>query len=314
MNTNPRRRTRIGLAVALLGVWGCSKPEGAAIPPPPTPPSKAEGAASERTYTLKGKVRRVDPATGEVTIAHEAIPGFMPAMVMPFTIKAKGGLDDVRAGDEVEGALRVVSEGGLVRDYELADLNVTRPALAEPPPPLDLGARPKPLEPGQAVPDFAVTLQDGSTLRLSDLRGKVVALTFIYTRCPLPDFCPALDTKFADLARRISAHPDRVAAVRLLSISFDPTHDTPEVLRNHAKLRGSRPPLWSYGVASEPELARIAAPLGLNFAAAGGQIEHNLCTAIIAPDGTLARLEPGRDWTPASVVKEIYSLIPPAPR
>ncbi len=121
------------------------------------------------------------------------------------------------------------------------------------------------LEPGEPVPDFAMTTQDGKTLRLSDLRGKVVVLTFIYTRCPLPDFCPLMDGKFAELARTVAAVPGRAEQVRLLSVSFDPEHDTPEVLAKHAKLRGAKPPLWTFAVASHEELRKVAAPLGLTY-------------------------------------------------
>jgi len=299
-----------GLLALLLGVGGCSRgPESA-----PAPPAEGPRSPSEKTYALKGTVRKVDLASGEVTIAHEAVPGFMPAMVMPFTIKDRSSLEDVRAGDEVEGALRVVSEAGSVKDYELADLTVTRPALAEPPPPIEAEATARVLKPGDPVPDFSITTQDGATLRLSELKGEVVALTFIYTRCPLPDFCPAVDAKFADLARRISASPGRAGHVRLLSISFDPEHDTPAVLRAHARLRGAKPPLWTFAVASHEELARVGPPLGLRYGPIDGQIEHNLCSALIAPDGTLARLDPGRDWAPADVARAIYSLIPAASR
>ena len=97
-------------------------------------------------------------------------------------------------------------------------------------------------------------------MRLSDLRGKVVALTFIYTRCPLPDFCPLMDRKFAELADRIGAVAGRAEHVRLLSVSFDPEHDTPEVLRKHAENLGARPPLWRFAVASHEELGQGRRP------------------------------------------------------
>ena len=155
------------------------------------------------------------------------------------------------------------------------------------------------------MPDFAVTTQEGRTLRLSDLRGEVVALTFIYTRCPLPDFCPAMDAKFADLARRISAVPGRADRVRLLSVSFDPEHDTPAVLAAHASRRGAVPPLWTFAVASHEELARVAGPLGLTVAPGSREIAHNLRTAVIGPDGRLARLEAGQGWAPADLLRTI---------
>ncbi len=172
---------------------------------------------------------------------------------------------------------------------------------------------PKRLEPGDPVPDFALTGQDGKSFRLKDLRGFVVVLTFVYTRCPLPDFCPYMDRKFADLAMSISAFPDRAAKIRLLSVSFDPDHDTPEILRKHARIRGAMPPLWQFAVASHAELAKITAPLGLVYGPGKDEIIHNLCTAVIDQQGRLARLEVGTQrnkWSSADLLKTIYSLIP----
>ncbi len=156
------------------------------------------------------------------------------------------------------------------------------------------------LKPGDLVPDFTVTTQEGRELKLGDLKGEVVVLTFIYTRCPLPEFCPAMDLKFADLARRISAVPGRSDRIRLLSISFDPEHDTPEVLAAHAARRGAKPPLWTFAVASNPELARVAGRFGLAYAPGTRDFNHNLRTAVIGPDGRLALLEVGPGWTPAA--------------
>jgi protein SCO1/2 len=264
-------------------------------------------------------VRKVQKEAREVMIRHEAIPGFMEAMTMPFRLEDPALLDDLKPGDRVEGKLRVEFEDGQTKDYQLKDLAVTKPALAAPMV-LDLGGgaarlRPGPqrLEPGEVVPDFAMTDQDGRALRLSDLRGHVVALTFIYTRCPLPDFCPMMDRKFADLARSIEAFPERAKQIRLLSISFDPDHDTPEVLRKHAQIRGGAAPLWTFAVASHEELARVMGPLGLIYGPGKGEILHNLCTAVIDPAGRLARLEVGSQsnkWSSADLLKTIYSHIP----
>jgi protein SCO1/2 len=302
----PRACVLVGL-VAFGVANGCGG-GGRAPAPSPVPTST--------TYSLKGVVRKVDAASGEVTIAHQAIPGFMPAMTMPFLVKDKAVLDDVRPGDEVEGPLRVGSVGGEVKDYDLVDLTVTRPVIDPPTPsPAEVaGPETAVLRPGDPVPDFTVTTQEGRTLRLSELRGEVVALTFIYTRCPLPDFCPAIDAKFADLARRVSTAPGRTGRVRLLSVSFDPAHDTPAVLAAHALRRGARPPLWTFAVASEEELARVSGPLGLTVVPGSREISHNLRTAVIAPNGRLARLEAGQGWAPADLLGTITRLIPAAPR
>ena len=142
-------------------------------------------------------------------------------------------MDDFRVGDQVEGRLRVEFEDGLTRDYQLIDLAVTKPAL-EAPMVLDLSGKtatlrtqPKRLQPGDEVPDFTMTDQDGETRKLSDLRGHVVVLTFIYTRCPLPDFCPAMDRRFSELFQSLSTSASRSDKVRLISLWFDPEHDNP---------------------------------------------------------------------------------------
>jgi protein SCO1/2 len=272
-----------------------------------------------REFNLTGEVKQVDKQAKEVTIRHDAIPGFMAAMTMPFHVDNPAMLEDLRAGDLVEGKLRVQLENGQTKDYQLVDLAVTKPALS-PPLVLDLAGatpklrvQPKRLEAGDPVPDFAMTGQDGKAIRLSCLRGNVVVLTFVYTRCPLPDFCPYIDRKFSDLAQSIAAFPERAEKVRLLSVSFDPDHDTPEILRKHAVIRGAVPPLWTFAVASHEELARITGPLGLIYGPGKNEIIHNLCTAVIDPEGRLARLEVGTQrnkWSSADLLKTINSQIP----
>jgi protein SCO1 len=281
-------------------------------------PAPADPAVTD--YVLKGIVKRVEKELEHVTIQHEAIPGFMDAMRMRFAYKDKSGLGLLRPGDQVEGTLRVERSNGVVNSYELLGLTVTKAAplgmapniskkqaiLREPPPRLEIG---------EPVPDFTMTSQDGKVEKLSDLRGNVIALTFIYTRCPLPDFCPLMDKKFSELAQRLGAFPGRASKVRLISLSFDPEHDTPDLLRKHAQIRGATPPLWSYAVASHAELAKIGVPLGLYYQPGDSEIAHNLCTAIIDSKGSLARLDVGTErnkWAIADLLKTIYSLLPSA--
>jgi protein SCO1/2 len=327
------RRNRVFLALVLgcatMAWYGCGgrarEPAGNDVSPadrahPVTNrPSATSGVVTTVDYTLKGRVLSVSPEEGQVLIHHEDIPGFMKAMAMPFQPADESILGLLHPGDRVEGILHVEKQDGAVRDYQLRDLKVTKPA---PPKTLSVDVskgkvqfrqQPPRLEVGQEVPEFAMTGQDGRPIKLSDLRGKVVVLTFIYTRCPMPDFCPLMDRKFSELAQHLSAFPKRAKDIRLLSVSFDPENDTPEVLRKHAAMRGAAPPLWSYAVASHEELARVAPPLGLSFAPDGKEIAHNLCTAIIDPRGKLARLEVGtsaKRWDTADFLKTIYGLLP----
>jgi protein SCO1 len=279
------------------------------------------GAAAPGTvvtdYVLKGVVKRVEKELEHVTVKHEAIPGFMDAMTMRFAYKDTNVLSTLRAGDHVEGTLRVGKSGGVVQAYELLGLKVTQAASASMA--VDISKnkapvreQPRRLEIGDPVPDFTMTSQDGNAVKLSDLRANVLALTFIYTRCPLPDFCPLMDKKFSELAQRIGAFPGRARQIRLISVSFDPDHDTPELLRKHAQFRGATPPLWSFAVASHAELAKIGVALGLFYQPGDGEIAHNLCTAIIGPNGKLARLAIGKEsnkWDTADLQRTIYSLL-----
>lgn len=304
--------TRAALVlIAASGLSGCQQ---AAPPAPSASAAKPSAVPEVRTFHVTGTVRAVNADAKVVTIRHQAIPGYMDAMTMPFSVKERALLDDVRPGDEVEGTLRVNKD-----DSELMELNVTRPAPAQP---LTLklsdGAASvqkatRLIEVGEMVPDFVVTTQEGKELRLSDLRGKVVALTFIYTRCPLPDFCPLMDRKFAELAGSISAFPDRAEQIRLLSVSFDPEHDTPDVLTKHATVQGAKPPLWTFAVASHAELARVAPGLGLTYGPMANEVVHNLVSVVIGPDGKLAARESGstgKTWKPADLLKVIYGLLP----
>jgi protein SCO1/2 len=282
--------------------------------PSPTGPvaTKPAPARTESTYELKGEVLGLDPKNGMIRIHHEAIPEFMPAMRMSFTLKDPRELESLKVGDTVQGSLWVLREKGVVTEYALSDLVVvSRPVTLK----MEGGAAsisglPKRLEPGEVVPDFAMTTQDGGPLKLSDLRGKVVALTFIYTRCPLPDACPLLNRKFAEVADRLSSAPGRAERVRLLSVSFDPEHDTPQVLKKHAEIQGAKPPLWTFAVASHAELAKVAPSLGLSYGPRSDDIMHNLTAVVIDAEGRLVKIESGKSWTPTDLFKTIHSQIP----
>ncbi len=247
-----------------------------------------------------------------MSIAHEDIPDLMPPMLMDFRLEDQTLLDDVIVDDEVSGLLEVdYDDQNEITRLELVDLVVTRPAPPRPPgaEPLTPITPPPTLEPGQVVPDLVMTTQAGEALRLSDLRGQVVVLTFIFTRCPQPEYCPLMDRKFGELAKRIARSPERAEQVRLLSVSFDPEYDTPEILAEHAQRVGAQPPLWTFAVADHEALRQVAAPLGLTYAPMTDQIMHSLSTSVIAPDGTLAHLELGNTWTPEELYGQVRQLL-----
>ena len=180
--------------------------------------------ASGARHPLKGKVVGVDPANRTVTVSHEDIPGFMPGMTMPFVVLEKDAplLQGVSPGDEVTASL-VVSDSR----YWLEDLVVVRKGTHDPS--AAPGAREP--QPGEAVPDVSLVDQDGRPLRLADFHGKAVAVTFVYTRCPLPEFCPLMMRNLQAAEAALVQDLALAARTHLLTVSFDPKHDTPQVLR-----------------------------------------------------------------------------------
>lgn len=307
------------LPLLLLGMAVLGLVAGMLVPPIVTVYERKDSAkpAEESVhYRLKGIVRRIDREAGKAAIDHEEIPGFMDAMLMTFPVTPKKLLEDVEEGDSIEGSLKVVRKDGTVADYAIDELTVT--SFAEPKTlKVDLSGgkaveAKKPLEPGEPVPDFSMTTAAGKALKLSDLRGKVVVLTFIYTRCPLPDYCPMVDRKFHELAELLEPKPAFREGVRLLSVSFDPEHDTPEALARHASRLGAKPPLWTYAVASHDELAKVADRLGLVYGPMQKQIIHNLSVALIDGEGKLVRLDAGalgKAWDPKAAFKTIAQLM-----
>jgi len=266
-------------------------------------------APAPKQYELKGQVLGIKPESAEVLIKHEDIKGFMPGMTMPFKVRDAAMLNAIQPGDLVTATL-VVGE----TDAHLSTLTKTGHAELDAPPP---GATSgfELLKPGEAVPDQPLIDQDGKPRPLSTMRGHRVALTFTYTRCPMPNFCPLMDRHFQTLQREIKQAPE-LADVRLVTVSFDPQFDTPPVLKAHAARLEADPAIWSFVTGDRDEVERFAARFGVTVERAEQNpidITHNLRTAIIDPAGRLVKVHTGNTWTPADVLADI-AAIPAASR
>jgi protein SCO1 len=259
-----------------------------------------------REFTLVGQVVAVTPERNELTIKHADIKNFMPGMTMPFKVQDPGLLRDRAPGDLVTATLVV----GEVEAY-LSTLTKTGFVPVTEPPPAEVAEG---LKPGDAVPDAAFLDQDGKPRRLADWRGHRVALTFVYTRCPLPEFCPLMDRHFVAVQKAMAEAP-QFADVRLLTITMDPAFDTPRVLKGHGGRLGADPVLWSF---LSPEPASAAAffeQFGLiveREGPAAGDITHNLRTVVLDAEGRVAAIRTGNDWTPAQLIADIKAT--PAPK
>jgi protein SCO1 len=263
---------------------------------------KAPADGGQR-YPLTGKVVEVDVAGRTITIAHHDIPGFMPAMTMPFVVLEKdaASLAGVGPGDEVTASL-------VSRDsrFWLERLTVVRKGAPEPD-----ERRASPVhqaKEGDALPAVALVDQDGRSFRLADLRGKAVALTFVYTRCPLPDYCPLMMRNFQRAEALLLAEPALAARTRLLTLSFDPRHDTPQVLRRFgAGFQATSRPFthWTLATGDEDAIRALGQALELSYVEESQSFTHNLRTAVVGPDGKLRRLFRGNGWSPEELIAEL---------
>lgn len=247
-----------------------------------------------RTYELEGRVVSVDRRARQVVVAHEEIPGFMKAMTMGFPLKNERDLDRVQPNDRIAGTLYVEDD----RSY-LEILVIQRGPDGNDTEAPEAPAGPRP---GDAVPDVTLVDHEGRPMKLSDLRGRVYALTFIYTRCPLPDFCPRMDRNFVEAAKRLEADPGAAARYQLLSVSFDTDYDTPAVLKQYrARYRRAEPPgavPWSFATGTTADVRTLATFFGLSYRGEGAEIVHTLRTAVVDGEGRVVRVFAGNQWTP----------------
>ena len=268
-------------------------------------------AACQRTpapkrYQLTGQVVAVDTARGQITIDHQDIPDFMPAMTMPYLVANPALLQGRTPGELITGVLEV--ENSTPRLVEITHLgSAPLPASAT-----ASAAATGILDVGDHVPDTALIDQANRRRSLSEWAGTAVLITFIYTRCPLPNFCPLMDQNFATIQRRLADDTILHGHVHLITITFDPEHDTPAVLAEHAKKLEADPAVWTFLTGDPVTVERFGAKFGINVLRdpkEPAQVTHNLRTALIGPDQRVVKIYSGNDWTPGTVLADLRDLV-----
>jgi protein SCO1/2 len=272
------------------------------------PPSQPESSQNFKVYHLRGKVVSSDAAKGEVTINHEAIPGFMDAMTMPYKLKDASILGELHPGDVVAADVLVSQDPDA--DVLLDHIVVVAQGKPDYPPKVIYHVPAQ----GDAVPDFKLRNQDGRPIHLGQFHGKSLVITFIYTRCPSPEFCPRVTRNFASLEKLLAANPALYAKAHLLSVSFDPEHDTPARLRAYgATYIGSDTKAafahWDFAVPEKSVLVEMAKFFDLGMTEnEDSTITHTLSTTLIGTDGKVVRFYPGNEWTPEQVLADVKQL------
>lgn len=257
---------------------------------------------TEKRVAMTGKVLSLDDGNQSASIDANATPGFMDAMAMEYKVKNPAEFKQLRVGDTVSAD--VVMSG---QDYWLENVRVTGHSAA--PAHSDSSDFHMPTV-GEEVPDFHFTNQDSKRIDLNQYRGKIVLMTFIYTRCPFPDFCPRVSHNFADIYHQLGKDPALAGKVHLLSISFDTKNDTPHVLRDYGfSVSGEKKPAlfkqWEFAVPKDKDLPEIAHYFAVTYKAEGATITHSLSTAVIGPDGKIVTWYHGVDWTPDTIMKDL---------
>jgi protein SCO1/2 len=265
-------------------------------------------AGDLKTFPIRGKVVSVDEAKGKVTLDHEAIPGFMEAMTMPYPLKDKSLANELHPGDRISATLLVRKTQDGWEDPQLDKIVVTAQGRPDYVPAVQYHV---PTE-GDAVPDFNLINENGKSIHFDQFKGKAVLITFIYTRCPLPDYCPKMNHNFAEIDKALASDPSMYSHTHLLSISFDPKNDTPSVLKQYGKSyagNGAGFTHWEFAVPPPAELKQITEWFDVGISSAqDGSITHSLSTVLIDKNGKVAAFYPNNDWTPADVIQKIKSI------
>jgi protein SCO1 len=261
-------------------------------------------ATNLQVFAVRGIVRELDPANHRVRIEHEAIPGYMAQMTMTFEVKDTNELGGLLVGDGVSFRMLVTEEEG--RIDQVAKIALTNVALVpRPRPPVRATRIVEAWKVGDAVADYRFTNQLGHPLRLGQFKGQALGLTFIFTRCPYPNFCPRMSSHFRDACRQLSALPNGPGNWHLLSISFDPDYDTPAVLKAYGERYAADPARWDFATGAMIDVDAIMEQAGMVFAPEGSFFQHNVRTVVIDAQGRVQRIFAGNDWAVDDFVAEM---------
>ena len=246
--------------------------------------------AGETVYPVTGVIRSALQADGRIVVAHEDIPDFMPAMTMKFTVANPAAAAGLAIGDRVRFQLHVNETSSTASDFIVV---AREPAAASRQAPSTRRAR---VREGDRVPDFSLTSETNQPLTASALRDHLTVITFIFSRCPIPEYCPAMAARFGQLQRAILADAKLATRARLLSITLDPDFDRPAVLRAYGAAVGANPSVWQFATGRPEEITALTQSFAVFNERNGATLDHTLCTALIGADGRVLALWRGNGW------------------
>jgi protein SCO1 len=256
-------------------------------------------------YDTRGVVRGFSPDRSTIEIQHETIPGFMPSMTMPFVARNPKEITDLKIGEPIAFRMAVTQKDFWIENVKRIrreDVNVAEPKRKSVS--LEHDAR---LKEGDEMPRFSLTNQNGERISLDTFRGQPFVLTFVFTRCPVPNFCPRMSNNFEELQTAIKTGSGALAKTRLLSITLDPGYDTPKVLLDYAGFHHADSNVWTFATGDEKEIDALTGAFSVYRQNEGGTISHGLATALVNRDGAIEKIWRGNAWTPAEVIAAIQT-------
>jgi protein SCO1 len=262
--------------------------------------------ANAQHYDARGIVRGFSPDRQTIEIEHENIPGFMPSMTMPFSARSQKEIVDLKTGDAISFRMTVTEKDFWIDNVKQIGRDEVQVAESHPTPTPTVSSNASArLREGDEMPFFSLTDQHGKRISLETFRGQPFVLTFVFTRCPIPNFCPRMSNNFEELQAAIKTGSGALVNTRLLSVTLDPAFDTPEVLKTYAGYHHADPQTWSFATGDEKEVETLTRAFSVYRQTEGGTISHGLATALIDKNGKIDKIWRGNSWTPAEVIEEI---------
>jgi protein SCO1/2 len=261
-------------------------------------------STNRQVFQVKGVVVSLNPRQKQVEIKHQEIPGYMPAMTMPFDVKDTNELAGLEPGQAVSFRMTVTDTEGWIDQIQ----RIQSASTNGPPPGASLSParNVEPLGPGDHLPDYTLTNQFGQVFSTGLFKGQALAITFLFTRCPYPTFCPRMSANFEEAQQKLPAASGSGTNWQLLTVSFDPDFDKPAVLRAYANSHQCDPAHWTFATGALIDVTVLGEQFGLVFVPnPSGIISHNLRTAVIDAAGRVQKIFQGNTWTSDELVAEM---------
>lgn len=289
---------------------GRAKAEPEAPAANPTPAKQASAispvAPALRTFAVRGTVKEIDAKEQMITVQHETIANYMEAMTMPFHVRERSNLEGLQPGDTIAFRLNVAAEESWIDQiHKEKEANAAEQKPQAQREPFRIARDVEPLSVGDLMPDYHFTNELGRAVSLSDFKGQALAFTFIYTRCPLPDFCPRMSKNFGEVCQKLAATPNAPTNWHLLTISFDPDFDTPTVLKGYAMAFQNDPKRWNFVTGAMIDIDAITDQFSLPVLKIGSEWDHKIRTVVVDATGHIQTIVYGNEWKPDALVQEI---------